>query len=208
VIGYLLVRPGPSRSDLSYPALAAGRDAAWLGHLIESTGYGVAGFGLALTVTMIVRRRGAAWATAGAVLVSLGGVLFAAAGYAIGVLTWYATAVDVLDAGAGAALLSGVEKDPGHLGAADVVGFLALTVGSLLIAVALWLSRAVPRWVPIALAVLTLAQFAPWPDRALDLEQAALMAVCLVIAWFAGRPIAEAAAPPDRGPTGAQPSAE
>jgi hypothetical protein len=194
VIGFLLVRPGPARTDLSYPAVAAGRDAAWWGHLVECVGYGAAGIGLALAVGLLVRGRGATWANAGGVLVALGGVLFAAMGYTIAVVSWYATSPGGIGPAAGAALLDDVRTDPGHFAAADVLGFVTLTLGSLLIAVALWRSGSVPRWVPISLAVLTLAQFAPWPDRAFDVEQAVLMGVFLVVAWFAGRRPASAVA--------------
>jgi hypothetical protein len=186
VAGFLVVRPGPDRSELGYAAVRAGGDAAWAGHLVESVGYGLLGVGLAAATAVLVRGRGSAWANAGALLVTLGGVMFAATGYALGVLGWYATSSGV-DAAAGTSLLAAVERSPGHLAAADVLGFLALSLGTVLVAVALWRSGAVPRWVPAGLALLTLAQFGPWPDRGLDLVQAALALMCSVVGWFAGR---------------------
>ena len=187
VIGFLLVRPGPARGDLSYAATAAGRDAAWVGHLVECLGYGLAGFGLALATCLIVRRRGAAWANAGAVMVALGGVLFAAMGYTVGVLGWYATAADALPVSAGTALLAYAQADPARLVAADVAGFALVTLGTLLICVGLWRSAAVPRVLPVVLAVLTLAQFVLPQNRALDVDQALLMASFVAVAGFAGR---------------------
>jgi hypothetical protein len=188
VIGFLLVRPGPSRTDLSYAAVAAGRDAAWIGHLIECAGYGLAGFGLAVAACIVVQDRGAAWANVGAVLIASGGVLFAAMGYAVGVLGWYATETAALPAADGSALLAYLADHPAPLATADVLGFVLLSIGTLLICVAFWRSRALPSAVPITIAALTLGQFIPWPDRLFDVEQAALMASFLAVAWYAGQP--------------------
>lgn len=188
VVSVLLVRPGAGRSDRSYAAVAAGRDAAWTGHLVECVGYGLTGLGLALAACLVVRARGAVWAETGAVLVTLGGILFAATSYALGVFDWYATATAALPAPSGAALLAYAQDDPGRLAAADVAGFMLLTVGSLLICVALWRSRAVPRTLPAVVAVLTLAQFAIPQNRLLDVEQALLVASFLGVAFYAGRP--------------------
>jgi hypothetical protein len=59
----------------------------------------------------------------------------------------------------------------------------------LLLSVALWRSASVPRWLPIAIAVLTIGQFA-MPNALLDGEQALLMASFVAVAWFtfAARP--------------------
>ena len=188
VAGVLLVRPGPDRADRSYSAVAAGRDAAWLGHLVECVGYGLAGVGLALAVCLLVRHRGAVWATVGACAVATGGLLYAAMAYALGVFDWYATASTALPAADGAALLAFAQDDSGRLVAADVAGFLLFTLGSLLVCVALWRSQAVHRAVPVAVVLLTVAQFAVPPGRALDVVQALLLAAFLPVAAAAGRP--------------------
>jgi hypothetical protein len=195
VIGYLIIRPGPGRGDLSYASLAASRDAAWQGRLVTTIGYGIAGFSLALAACLLVRRRGASWATIGAALVTVGGVLFAGVEYAIGVLGWYATATEAVPAPTGTSLMAYVEHNMAHLAVADALGFLLLTLGTLLICVALWRSRAVPRWLPAFMAAATLAQFAPVTERLLDVVQIAVMSGCLAVAWFAGRPVAHANAP-------------
>jgi hypothetical protein len=189
VIGFLLVRPGAERADRSYAAVSAGRDAAWTGHLIERLGYGLAGFGLALATCVIVRHRGAVWANVGAVMVALGGVLFAAVGYAIGVLDWYVTATDAVPTPSGTALLTYVENNPARLAGADVAGFLLLTLGSLLISVALWRSGVVPKALPAVIAALTLAQFVLPQNGVMDVGQALLMASFVAVAAFVGRTV-------------------
>ena len=83
----------------------------------------------------------------------------------------------------GATFIAFIKHNPAHLVVIDVVGFLSLTLGLLLLAVALWRARSVPRWLPITLLVLLVAQFAA-PNRVLDVVQAALMAVAVVIGVF------------------------
>lgn len=185
--GFLVVRPGAARTDRSYAAVAAGRDAAWLGHLVECLGYGLLGIGLALAACLIARRRGAVWATVGGVMVALGGLFWAAMAYAVGAFDWYATATAALPEASGSALLAYAQDHPERLVVADLAGFVLFTLGSLLVCVGLWRSRAVPKALPITIVVLTLAQFALPQTRVFDLAQAALVLSLGAVAAFAGR---------------------
>ncbi|MEV6104806.1 hypothetical protein AB0M28_08835 [Streptomyces sp. NPDC051940] len=187
VAGVLLWQPWTERDDFAYDAVEPVRDAAWAGSALDGFGFAVACGALSVLVCLVAAARGARWAHAGAVLTTLGGMFFAAGIFAFGALGWYATSTDALSAGAGAGLLTYVEDHPERVAAPQLAGFLLTTVGLLLLATALGRARAVPRWLPVALAVLTVGQFAPVPSRGLDLIQVVLMAVLVASAWYLRR---------------------
>jgi hypothetical protein len=182
VAAVLLWSPFPDRDHITYSSLAPVRDGAWLGAVIETVGYGLAAMTLGIAVCRLAPQRGAALANIGAVATVLGGVLFAAAPFAMGVLSWYATETDAVSPAAGGKLIDYVQDNPAHLIAVDAVGFVCLNLGLLLLAIALGRARTVPRWLPIAFAVLIVAQF-PTPGRALDVVQAAIMAMFVAVAF-------------------------
>jgi hypothetical protein len=67
-------------------------------------------------------------------------------------------------------------------------GALLIAVGSLVIAVALWRARTVPRWVPIVGAVSAVATVMLPPDGAAGLvAEAASSASTIAIGWYARR---------------------
>ena len=105
-------------------------------------------------------------------LARLGGVTVSADMEAFGSLAWYATATDALDVGAGTALMSYVETHSDHMYGEQHTGFLLLTLGSLLLMVGPWRAAGVPRWLPIASAVLTVSLFI-FDGVALNFVQAA-----------------------------------
>lgn len=113
----------------------------------------------ALAAVLLTDGRGAAWTTVGAALMWLGTGL-----YAVGVAGWAATyyfATDpALDAGSGAALLERVADDP-RLFAAAIAGAALVAVGTVVQAVGLLRSHALPRWVPILSLTIVLTFFLP-----------------------------------------------
>ena len=183
----LLWNPWPARDDLSYDAVAPVRDDTWLGITIDALGFGTMAVMLGLAVCVLVRARGSRWANAGAVLASLGGVLYAMGAFAFAAFSWYATETEAISAKTGTALMEHAEDNPEHILLPQMAGFLLFTVGSVLLSVALLRARSVPLWIPAGVLLLTVGTFLPVPSRALDLVQAALMAVLIVLAWTAGR---------------------
>jgi hypothetical protein len=185
----LLWHPGPARDDLSHAAMAPVRHATWSVALIDAVGYATAAVALSITVCLLARPRGARWAAAGAVLTVLGGITCATGNYAYGALGWYssATATDALPADTGAKLMTYIKNNPGHMATPEIAGFLALNLGVLLLAAALWRSRSVPRWLPITTGVLTVGQFTDLPNPILDMEQTTLMATFATLAWLLAR---------------------
>jgi hypothetical protein len=176
----LIWSPGLPNEDFTYADLAPARDATWATLLFDGLGFAIAGAALALAVCMLARSRGAIWANVGAVLTTVGGLAFFAAEFAFGTLSWYATALPADD---GAKLITYVHDNPGHVMGVQVASFLAYNLGVLLMCVALWRARTVPRWLPIAIAVLTLAQFA-MPSALGRVEEAVTMLSFVPIGWY------------------------
>ena len=186
VITVLAWKPWPGRDDFAYADLAPVRDAAWAGAVIDGIGFAVGGVALGLAVCLLAPSRGSVWATAGAVAGSLGGITFCGGIVSLGVLEWYATA-PAIPAQAGTALLDQVSGDPTHLMAVQAIGFVLHSLGVLLLAVALWRSRSVPRWLPASVGLLTVAAFAGFDGRALDLVEAARAVALILVAWYLWR---------------------
>ena len=180
----VLWQPGPKRNDFSYASVAPARDALWTGSVIDGIGFAVAAVALGLAVCLLAPARGAAWANVGAVLTALGGIAFATALVASGVLGWYVTATEALPAEAGSTLMAYFEDNPARLAAVQVPGFLLTSFGILLLAVALWRAQSVPRWLPIAIATLTVLPFVLPTSRALDVIQAVHLGTLVIVAWF------------------------
>ncbi|HEX2809701.1 MAG TPA: hypothetical protein VHN80_26350, partial [Kineosporiaceae bacterium] len=163
------------------------RDAAWAGSVIDGIGFAVTGLALGLAVCRLARRRGSVWATVGAVATTLGGIVFACGSVAFAVLMWFATSPDLVPVPTGTALLEHVAGHPGHLFVLQMSGFIGYSIGVLVLAVALWRSGSVPRWLPTVLGLLTVALFAGVEGRALDVVEAAQNAMLLGVAWYLWR---------------------
>jgi hypothetical protein len=180
VAAMVIWRPWGARNVFGYGDIAPLRDNLWLGTLIDSTGFAVAAVALALATCTLVRARGSRFADVGATLMVLGGILFASGSFAHAAVGWFATS-DVISASSGRALLHLADDQPVRLMVPVIVGFL------LLVSTALLRSGSLPRWIPITMIVLTVAQFAV-PARAQDFVQIAYMVVLVCLAGvLAGR---------------------
>jgi hypothetical protein len=182
----VLWQPWGERNHLSYADIAPHRDAAWLGTMIDGLAIAAIGVALGIVVCGLAPRRGATWATVGAVLTGFGGVAFCAGMVSFGSLAWYATDPAAVPPDAGTALMTYVVDHPGHLLGAQMAGFLLYTVGALVLMVALWRARAVPRWLPVAYLVLTLGVFA-LDGVALNVVQAVQTLLLVPVAAYASR---------------------
>jgi hypothetical protein len=183
----VLWQPWGERDHLSYADIEPHRDAAWLGTLVDGLAFAAVGVALGIAVCRLVpAARGAAVATVGAVLTGFGGVAFCAGIVSFGSLAWYATDPGAVPPDTGAALLTYVVDNPGHVMGAQMAGFLLYTLGSLLLMVALWRARAVPRWLPVAYLVLTVGVFAAG-GVVLNVVQAVQTLLLLPVAFYAAR---------------------
>ena len=186
VAALLIWLPWPGRNNLTYADLRAAREASWAGAMIDTVATGAAAVMLGLTVCALARGRGAAWARIGALATALGGIVSAAGLAAMGLLVWYATDTNALPAELGAAFLAYVEAETTPVAVLLVPGVLVFTLGVLALAVALWRARTTPRWVSVALILLSLGVFVVPSGRAQDVTQAAqylLFAATAVWAW-------------------------
>ena len=174
IAGLLVTTPWGERNATSYDEIAPVRDAAWAGMLADGIAFAVVGLLFSMTVLSLVRGRGRLPALVGAIVTSFGGLLFAMGSFAFASLAWYATS-PAIPVDTGKALMSYAAENPQHGFVVAMVGFLLFTVGSLVLAVALLRSRAVPLAAVVVFAVLTLSQFAGVEGRGLDFVQIALM---------------------------------
>ena len=188
VVVLLATTPWGDRLDsgadtiLTYDKLLAVRDAAWPAMLLDSFAFAVIGLTLGLGVLHLARAQGRIAALLGAALTTTGGILFAMGATAFATFAWFITA-DGLPRGAGQSLVDYANDHPGHLIGPNTAGFLLITIGALVLSVALIRARAVPVPALIAFIVLTLAQFAGLPGRTMDFIQIAMM--MLVIGFAA-----------------------
>jgi hypothetical protein len=179
----LLARPLPADDFNEYAAAAPVRDALWTFATVAAVSTAIAYIAVGLAVCLLAPSRGAVWASAGAVCTALGGVGYAAGFFATGAIHWYATST-VIPAEAGTALLRYAGEQSGHVFGPQVAGFLAFVIGYVvLLAVALWRSGSVPRWLPIAIPVTFLAAMLAGTGVAFDVANAAFMATMVAIAW-------------------------
>lgn len=190
VAGLLLWLPWGERNDFGYDSIAPIRDTAWLGIALDGFAFGLLAITASLATCMLAPARGRRWAEVGAVVTIVGGLAFAMGAFARGAVSWFASD-PALGADTGRTLLALIEGEPGRLLLVAMAGFLLVTVGMLVLAVAWWRSRSVPRWLPIALAALTVAQFTVFEGRALDVLQILVMLVlaAFAIAFLRRRPV-------------------
>jgi hypothetical protein len=163
---------------LDYDRLGAVRDGAWGGALADGLAFAVLGLTLGIVVTHLVRGRGRLAALVGAVITTTGGILFAMGSFSFASVTWFASGVSE---GAGRELVDYANDNVPHLLGATMAGFATFTLGSLVLAAALFRARAVPVTGVAAYVLLVVGQFA-LTDRALDYLQIAMMALLVAFA--------------------------
>ncbi|GAA0621783.1 hypothetical protein HPO96_28800 [Kribbella sandramycini] len=98
----------------------------------------------ALLTVLLVRNRGAGWATAGGVVLWIGTALYAVGGAGWAAAYYFATA-DGVDP----SVLDRINADSAHIFGVMIPGALLVALGTVLQVVGLWRSNAVPRWIPL-----------------------------------------------------------
>lgn len=187
----LVVTPWGERNELDYADLAPIRGDLWTGILLDGVAFAAVATGLSLVVCGLARARGATVANVGAVVAWLGGVLFAMGAFAIASLAYFATDTSLLSAQQGTAFLDEVVDEGTRGTAVQMAGFGLFTIGVLVLSAALIRARTVNRVVPIAILVLTFAQFAT-EGRVLDYVQIALMLFFVLLAGTHARTVTQA----------------
>jgi hypothetical protein len=182
-----MVKPIGAGGDAlpGFAAVAPLRDYAWGFFTFAGVQMVVGVCAAALAAWILVPARGARWATVGGSLVWLGAAL-----YAVGIGGWAAVYYFGTDRALGAAtatrLVDRYNHDAAHMLLVPVSGAALVMLGSLLLAVALWRARAVPRWVPIVGAISAVAALLLSPDTPAGLAgECASSASTIAIGWYA-----------------------
>ena len=183
--------PEPDANDeFGYSVMAPIRTSWWAWHVLGGLGTAVLAISLGLAVCLLAPRRGAAWATGGAIVTSLGGLAFLGAMGAEAVLGYYVTDTDALPVDTGTNFISYVNDNFAQLGVMLFPGFMLLGLGGLLLAVALWRAGSVPRWSVVAFAVTNLAGAVLPFGVVADVVNTVFFATILALAWFVWKSVA------------------
>ncbi|TCC56511.1 hypothetical protein E0H73_33075 [Kribbella pittospori] len=138
----------------------------------------------AFLTAYLVRARGAAWATAGGLMMWIG-IAFQAVGVG-GLAAAYYVATGV-DATAGTPVMVAANDDLLHLFGPMLGGALLAALGTVVQVVGLWRSHAVPRWVPVLVLFVVISFVVPgngWIGLTVQIPMAA---GAIAIAYYAWR---------------------
>jgi hypothetical protein len=174
----MLARPLPAEDFSNLSAVTPVRDAVWVFGLVEGLGAAVAYLCAGLAVCLLTRDRGSVWATVGAVLTGLGGLLFAAGFFAFGAMSWYASSPGA------ATFFDYFQDNSARVFGVQAAGFGLSSIGFLLLAVGLWRSRSMPRWLVLAIPVALVVMVLSGTGIVYDVLFAVFMVTLLGPAWF------------------------
>jgi hypothetical protein len=167
-----------------YAALAPHRGYVWAFFMIAGVQLVVGAIAAAIAAMLLARNR---WGTIGGAVVWLGAAL-----YGVGIGGWaaayYFGTDPELAPNTATALIDRINDDTAHVLAVPVGGALLIGLGTLLLAVALWRARSVPRWIPIVGARAAFATIAIPPDPVAGMiSEAASSATTIAVGWYAWR---------------------
>jgi hypothetical protein len=140
----------------------------------------------AVAVLTLVRDKGAKAATWGAGLMWVGAVMESVGLAGFAAAYFYPSDPAVSD-GAGADVFSSIANDHAHLLAIQLPGHLLMTIGIVVQAVALFRSKAVPKWLPVISLSILVTYVIPGSHLIGLVTQLPLAATCLGLACYARR---------------------
>jgi hypothetical protein len=183
------LKPIGNGSELpGYAAIAPERGYVWAFFTLAAVQLIVGACAAALAAWLLARARGARWATVGGSLVWLGAAIYGAGVAGWAAIYYFATDPAALDPATAGRLVDHVNDDTGRMLAVPIGGALLIALGSLLIAVALWRARTVPRWVPVLGGIAALATVLLPPSGIAGLVAEAGSSISTIaIGWYAWR---------------------
>ncbi len=156
------------------------RNEVWVFSLVSGLAIGASYVSAGIATCLLVVGRGARLATAGAVLTGIGGLCFTSGFFALGAASWFASA----DGPGGPEQFQYLQDNAMRAFGPQAGGFLLSGIGFLLLAAALWRSREVPRWLPVAIPVALVLMIGSGTGRAYDVLHATFMATLVCLGWF------------------------
>lgn len=133
----------------SYASVQPNRAFHWAFLTLAAANVVVTVFLVSIAALLLVTRRGWQWATAGVALAMLGSAF-----YAVGVGGWamvyfFGADSSALDPATATAFVDSVNADAFRIFAAAFAGAITVAIASLVLAVGLWRSGRVPKWVVV-----------------------------------------------------------
>ncbi len=180
--GLLWPEPAGGGETYSYSDIQPARDLWWGLLVFLSAALVINVPAQALLTTFLVRGRGAAWATVGAVVMWIGTALYAVGGAGWAAAYYFATAPGV-DPG----VIERINDDAAHVFGVMIPGALLVTVGTVIQVVGLWRSRAVPRWIPVLWLTIAVTFVVPGNGVLGLITALPMTAASLGTAYYAGR---------------------
>jgi hypothetical protein len=169
-----------------YAAIAPNLSYLWAFFLIAGVQLIVGACAVALAAWLLAPARGARWATVGGSIVWLGAAIYGVGLGGWATLYYFGTDTATLDPATAARLIDHANDDTARMLAVPVGGALLVALGSMLLAVALWRARTVPRWVPLLGALSAGTGIVLPPDTVAGIVgEAASAATSIAIGWYA-----------------------
>ena len=167
-----------------YAGIAANRGYVWAFFAAAGVQLVIGACAAAIAAMLLAPNR---WGTVGGSIVWLGAAL-----YGVGIGGWaaayYFGTDPALAPRTAAALIDRINDDTAHVLAVPVAGALLIGLGTLLLALALWRARSVPRWVPIVGALAAVATIVIPPDNPAGIvSETASSVTTIAIGWYAWR---------------------
>jgi hypothetical protein len=140
----------------------------------------------ALAAVILTPRRGAIWTTVGGALMWVGTALYAVGVGGLAVFYYFATDPAALDPGVAAGFVERFGSG-WKLYATAIPGALLVAFGTVVMAIGLWRSRSVPRWLPVLLLVSSSTFFVDLSGVLKVVVQLPACAAALALAYYLWR---------------------
>jgi hypothetical protein len=187
VLAVSLLFPAVGESGwLSYATVEPNRAFIWGLLTLAGANIVVAVVPVSLAAVLLAPARGWRWVTAGAAIAIVGGAFYAVGVGGWAMLYFFATDSSALDPTTATSFLDSVNDDALRLFGAAGGGALTIGLGALLLAIGLWRSGNVPKWLPVVLGIGTIITFIlPTEGTVGALVESPSAVSSVLIGWYA-----------------------
>lgn len=205
----LLYPDADADGQFSYARVEPIRDFFWAWHVFAGTNLALGIPALAIAGWLLVPARGSGLATVGGAMMWVGTALYGVGLGGLATVFYFGSARDAIGAEAGTRLLDHVNDQVARLYGPLLAGAALVALGTVMLAVALWRARSVPRWVPVLLATIPLTFVLPTSGLVGLVVELPTAIGSIALGWYAWRRTRSedaARASDDAGHGGAKPS--